>query len=150
VSALPELTSQSMTDTELADLMVNLRQYTLGNFDNLKSSCAGRSNTFPLAREFVRKGLRQSLPLRRFENVNCEWAARMLAIASGVALRKTHPFEALSVNAVANSIKFLVPTKWLKSGDTHLQRVVRRLRYPVSNSRLLLEHKAAIEAALSS
>jgi hypothetical protein len=98
-------------------------------------------------RDFVRQGLRESLPLRKLDLISSDWVVRLLVLSFARHVFKADPVVALLAGEIsAQTLRITLPDRWLEAGDLRIDRVIRRLRYPLSTLRLFREHETALES----
>ena len=148
LNTLPELNSLALGGDEVTDLILNLRKYTSNELDKLSSTVEVRGAVdYRRLRDFVRQGLRQSLPLRKLDLINSDWVVRLLVLSFARHLFNTNPVIALLAGEIsAQTLRIGLPGHWLEAGDLRIERVIRRLRYPLSTLRLFREHETALES----
>lgn len=148
LNTLPELNSVAFGADEVTDLILNLRKYTSNQLDQLPSAVKIRGAIdYSRMRDFVRQGLRESLPLRKLDLIDSDWVVRLLVLSFARHVFKADPVVALLAGEVsAQTLRIKLPDRWLEAGDLRIDRVIRRLRYPLSTLRLFREHETALES----
>jgi len=148
LNALPEWASVSLGSDEMTALLIGLRKYTSSELPLLGLPVSDSGDVdFPRIREFVSEGLRQSLPLGKFERVNSEWATQLLTMCAWRKAIPDSPVIALLLGGITGQVlNMTLPAHWFLDADCRVHRVIRRLRYPLSRLRLFREHEAAIQS----